>query len=102
MNSEMAVAASSCNPEGPLIVHVTKLYPDSTLTYFNALGRVMSGTLRLGQDVKVLGEHYSLEDEEDMSVMTVEGLCIGESMYVFFKIVSEFFFVPLFSGFLFS
>lgn len=80
MNCEMAVAATKCDSNGPLIVHVTKLYPDPTLTYFNALARVLSGTLRVGQGVKVLGEHYSLEDEEDMTVQVVEGLCIGESM----------------------
>lgn len=84
MNSEMAEAACKCDRNGPLIVHVSKLFPDSTLSYFNALGRVMSGTIRIGQTLKVLGEHYSMEDEEDMTVQTVEDLCLGEGMYVLF------------------
>lgn len=81
MNAEMAKAASSCDPSGPLIIHVTKLYPDPTLSYFNALGYVFSGTAQIGQHVKVLGEHYSLEDEEDMSIDQIQSLNIGESMY---------------------
>jgi U5 small nuclear ribonucleoprotein component len=39
----------------------------------------MSGTLRKGMDIKVLGEGYSPEDEEDMMPATVEDLWINEA-----------------------
>jgi U5 small nuclear ribonucleoprotein component len=39
----------------------------------------MSGTLRKGQEIKVLGEGYSPEDEEDMLKTTVEDIWIGEA-----------------------
>lgn len=84
MNCDMAIAASKCSSSGPLIVHVAKLYPDATVSYFNALGKVLSGTLQAGQNVKVLGEHYSLEDEEDMTLQVVEALSLGEAMYAYF------------------
>ena len=35
---------------------------------FYAYGRVVSGTLKQGQEVKVLGEAYTLEEEEDIAV----------------------------------
>lgn len=41
----------------------------------------MSGTLYAGQEVKVLGENYSLMDEEDSRVLQVGRLWIYEARY---------------------
>jgi U5 small nuclear ribonucleoprotein component len=68
-----------CDPQGPTVVHITKLYHTSDAQEFRAFGRVMSGTVRRGQVVKVLGEGYSLEDEEDMITATVDSVLIDES-----------------------
>lgn len=68
-----------CSADGPTVVHVTKLFHTSDAQSFRAFGRVMSGTVEVGQRVKVLGEGYSLEDEEDMILATVEALMIDES-----------------------
>ncbi len=70
---------NKCDAEGPTIVHVTKLFHTSDAQEFRAYGRVMSGTIRRGQSVKVLGEGYSVEDEEDMVNAVVEALLIDES-----------------------
>ncbi|KAJ3569331.1 hypothetical protein NP233_g5114 [Leucocoprinus birnbaumii] len=79
--SELAISMKSCDPEGPVMVHVTKLYHTTDAQSFRAFGRVMSGTLRKGADVKVLGEEYSPEDEEDMLKATVEELWMPEARY---------------------
>jgi U5 small nuclear ribonucleoprotein component len=71
-----------CDAEGPTVVHITKLYNTSDAQEFRAFGRVMSGTVRRGQVVKVLGEGYSLEDEEDMSTAVVDSVLIDESRWV--------------------
>jgi U5 small nuclear ribonucleoprotein component len=68
-----------CSADGPTVVHVTKLFHTSDAQSFRAFGRVMSGTVEVGQRVKVLGEGYSLEDEEDMAMATVEALMLDES-----------------------
>lgn len=78
-DSPLAQAISKCDPLGPLVVHVTKLYPDLSLNFFNAFGRVFSGTLAQGMSVKVMGEHYSLEDEEDMTIQDVQGLFVCQT-----------------------
>jgi len=70
-----------CNPEGPLLCQVTKMYPSQDATVFHALTRVYSGTLYSGQEVKVLGESFTLEDEEDSRVHTVSRLWIHNSRY---------------------
>lgn len=72
-------ALLSCDASGPTIVHVAKLYHTSDAQSFRAFGRVMSGSVEVGQRVKVLGEGYSLEDEEDLAMATVEALMIDES-----------------------
>ena len=71
-----------CDAQGPTVVHITKLFHTSDAQEFRAFGRVMSGTVRRGQSVKVLGEGYSLEDEEDMVSAVVEAVLIDESRSV--------------------
>ena len=105
----------SHTPQGPLMLHITKLYPSPDATIFHAFGRVLSGTgtscgqlftscvcclqtvcivyklcllfiicifcsylilsdrmnvphtriVYKDQQIRILGENYSLEDEED-------------------------------------
>ena len=64
------------------MVQIAKLYHTTDAQSFRAFGRVMSGTLRKGMDIKVLGEGYSPEDEEDMMQATVEDIWVSEARYV--------------------
>lgn len=57
------------------------MYPSADASEFRAFGRVLSGTVQVGQDVKVLGEGYSPDDEEDMVVQRVEGVYVGNARY---------------------
>ncbi|KAF9898863.1 U5 small nuclear ribonucleoprotein component [Lobosporangium transversale] len=81
VDDEAAVAMKACNPNGPLMIHITKLYNSADGERFEAFGRVMSGTVRTGQRVRVLGEGYTVDDDEDMTVQTVESVSIFESRY---------------------
>ncbi|KAG5225998.1 U5 small nuclear ribonucleoprotein component [Salix suchowensis] len=74
-------AMVDCDPAGPLMVNVTKLYPKSDCSSFDAFGRVISGKIMTGQSVKVLGEGYSPEDEEDMTVKEVTKLWVYQARY---------------------
>lgn len=69
----------ACDPDGPVMVQVAKLYHTTDAQSFRAFGRVVSGTLKKGLEVKVLGEGYSPEDEEDMVKATVEDLWISQA-----------------------
>jgi U5 small nuclear ribonucleoprotein component len=79
LNTDLADSMLKCDADGPTMVQITKLYHTSDGQEFRAFGRVMSGTVRRGQSVKVLGEGYSLEDEEDMAMQVVEAVMIDES-----------------------
>ncbi|KPI95365.1 PREDICTED: 116 kDa U5 small nuclear ribonucleoprotein component [Papilio xuthus] len=70
-----------CDQSGPLVAHTTKMYPTDDCTFFLVLARIMSGTLYAGQAVRVLGENYSAQDEEDSRLMNVGRLWIYEARY---------------------
>jgi len=71
----------ACDQEGRLMVHTTKQYPTEDTTCFHVLGRVMSGTLYAGQEVRLLGENYTVFDEEDSRNLRVGRLWIYEARY---------------------
>ncbi|KAI9496059.1 P-loop containing nucleoside triphosphate hydrolase protein [Zychaea mexicana] len=81
LDTEIAEAMEKCDPEGPLVIHVTKLFDNESATGFDAFGRVFSGTVRAGQTVRVLGESYTIDDEEDMTMQKVSDAWIFESRY---------------------
>lgn len=70
-----------CNANGPLIVHACKMYPTPDRSKFDVFGKIVSGTAKKGQRVRVLGEDYSPEDDEDMSIQEVSHVWIHESRY---------------------
>ncbi|KAK4946116.1 hypothetical protein LTR66_014332, partial [Elasticomyces elasticus] len=81
LNTKTAASMQSCNQDGPLIVHITKLFSTTDAASFQCFGRVMSGTVSPGDSVRVLGEGYTLEDEEDMVTATISDVWIAESRY---------------------
>jgi U5 small nuclear ribonucleoprotein component len=81
LTSKYAQGIQQCDPNGPLIIHIVKLYNSQDVTKFDSFGRILSGSIKVGQQVRVLGEGYSPDDEEDMSIQQVESLSIFESRY---------------------
>ncbi|TFY63323.1 hypothetical protein EVJ58_g3328 [Rhodofomes roseus] len=81
MSDELVARMKACDPEAPVMVQITKLYHTTDAQSFRAFGRVISGTLRKGMDIKVLGEGYSPEDEEDMVKAVVDDIWISEARY---------------------
>jgi len=70
-----------CSARGPLVVNICKLFPSDDCSGFDALGRVLSGTVRPGERVRVLGENYSPDDEEDSTVASVSSVWIFQGRY---------------------
>lgn len=80
-DSTIYQAMEDCDASGPLMVNITKLYPKSDCSTFDAFGRVYSGEVMTGQTVRVLGEGYSPDDEEDMTVKEVTKLWVYQARY---------------------
>lgn len=71
----------NCIADGPLIISVAKLYQTTDAQEFRAFGRILSGTVKIGDRVRVLGEGFSQDDDEDSTLANVEGVWINESRY---------------------
>lgn len=72
---------SKCDPKGSLCINIIKLIYNEANGSFYSFGRVISGTIKKGEDVKILGEGYTVEEEEDMIVKTAARLWIMQSRY---------------------
>jgi len=66
---------------GYLMIHTVKNYHRPDCNAFDVFGRVLSGTLFRGDRVKILGETYSLDDDEDMTIREISNLWIYEGRY---------------------
>lgn len=75
--SDTAKAMRACRSDGPLMINVVKLFNTPDGTKFVALGRIYSGTVVKGQSVRVLGEGFSYQDDEDMAVAEVGAISVG-------------------------
>ncbi|KAK7545544.1 elongation factor 2 [Phyllosticta paracitricarpa] len=81
LDTETAESLKKCDQDGPLVVHVTKLFNTTDAKTFHSFGRVLSGIAKPGDQVRVLGEGYTIEDEEDMVTATISDVWIAESRY---------------------
>ncbi|KAK4128663.1 P-loop containing nucleoside triphosphate hydrolase protein [Parathielavia appendiculata] len=81
LDTEVAESMKKCDQNGPLVMYVTKLFNTVDAKNFYSFGRVMSGIARPGTEVRVLGEGYSIDDEEDMVMARVADVLIAETRY---------------------
>ena len=79
--TKTAESIAKCDQDGPLVVQITKLFNTPDAEHFYSFGRVLSGIAKAGQQVRVLGEGYTIDDEEDMSISTISDTWIAESRY---------------------
>ncbi|OQO00382.1 hypothetical protein B0A48_13730 [Cryoendolithus antarcticus] len=81
LDSQTAESMLKVDAEGPLVVQITKLFNTSDARSFNSFGRIMSGTARPGMTVRVLGEDYTLDNEEDMAMAIISDVSTCNSRY---------------------
>ncbi|EXJ57009.1 elongation factor 2 [Cladophialophora yegresii CBS 114405] len=81
LDSKVGEAMTKCDSDGPLVVEVTKLFSSVDAKTFHAFGRILSGTASSDQVVRVLGESYSVEDEEDSTMSTITATHLACSRY---------------------
>merc|ERR1719408_643398 len=59
MDDEPATAIKKCDPEGPLMMYISKMVPTNDKGRFYAFGRVFSGTVKTGQKVRIQSPFYT-------------------------------------------
>ncbi|CAM0958534.1 unnamed protein product [Alopecurus aequalis] len=83
LDDSYAQAIRSCDPEGPLMLYVSKMIPSAEVGRFFAFGRVFSGRIATGMNVRIMGPSYVPGMKNDLHVTTVHGTSIwmGRSQY---------------------
>ncbi|KAJ0964776.1 hypothetical protein J5N97_025914 [Dioscorea zingiberensis] len=67
-----ANAIRNCDPEGPLMLYVSKMIPASDKGRFFAFGRVFSGKVSTGLKVRIMGPNYVPGQKKDLYVKSVQ------------------------------
>ena len=71
-DDECATAIKNCDPNGPLMLYVSKMIPSQDKGRFYAFGRVFSGTVSSGQNVRIMGLNYQPGTKEDLHVTKIQ------------------------------
>ena len=66
LDDECAIAIRKCDPNGPLMMFVSKMVPTADASRFFAFGRVFSGAVRTNQTVRVYGPDYTHGSKIDL------------------------------------
>ena len=65
-------AMKNCDSSGPLMMYVSKMVPTSDKGRFYAFGRIFSGTIAMGQKVRIMGPNYQPGSNTDLVEKTVQ------------------------------
>jgi elongation factor 2 len=72
LDDECAVAIRNCDPNGPLMMYVSKMVPTSDKGRFYAFGCVFAGTIKTGLKVRIMGPNYIPGKKEDLFVKNIQ------------------------------
>ncbi|XP_002157788.1 translation elongation factor 2 [Hydra vulgaris] len=71
-DDEAFLGIKNCDPNGPLMMYVSKMVPSSDKGRFYAFGRVFSGKCATGQKVRIMGPNYVPGKKEDLYNKTIQ------------------------------
>merc|ERR1739836_253433 len=67
-----AMAMKSCNPDGPLMMYISKMVPTSDKGRFYAFGRVFAGKIATGLKARIMGPNYVPGKKEDLNEKSIQ------------------------------
>lgn len=81
-DDEAAIAVKNCDPNGPLMMYVSKMVPTSDKGRFYAFGRVFSGKVATGMKARIMGPNYTPGKKEDLYEKAIQRTILMMGRYV--------------------
>merc|ERR1712218_636953 len=68
----VAVAMKNCDPNGPLMMYISKMVPTSDKGRFYAFGRVFAGKIATGMKARIMGPNFVPGKKEDLYEKSIQ------------------------------
>jgi len=81
-DDEAAVAMKTCDPNGPLMMYISKMVPTSDKGRFYAFGRVFSGKIATGLKCRIMGPNYLPGKKEDFNEKSIQRTILMMGRYI--------------------
>jgi len=82
LDDKCAMGIKNCDPDGPLMLYVSKMVPTNDKGRFYAFGRIFSGTVRTGMKARIMGPNYVPGKKEDLFVKNIQRTVLMMGRYV--------------------
>ncbi|KAL4227326.1 Elongation factor 2 [Mactra antiquata] len=82
LDDPCAVGTKNCDPQGELMMYISKMVPTSDKGRFYAFGRVFSGTVATGQKVRIMGPNYKPGKKEDLFEKSIQRTILMMGRYI--------------------
>jgi len=77
-----AIAMKTCDPNGPLMMYISKMVPTSDRGRFYAFGRVFSGKIGTGQKVRIMGPNFVPGKKDDLYEKSIQRTILMMGRYI--------------------
>merc|ERR1712133_328117 len=77
-----AVAMRNCDPEGPLMMYISKMVPTSDKGRFYAFGRVFSGKVGTGMKCRIMGPNFVFGKKDDLCEKSIQRTILMMGRYI--------------------
>merc|ERR1712198_351026 len=82
-NDDIAAnAMKTCNPNGPLMMYISKMVPTSDKGRFYAFGRVFSGKIATGLKCRIMGPNFVPGKKEDLNEKSIQRTVLMMGRYI--------------------
>ncbi|XP_065060092.1 elongation factor 2-like [Rhopilema esculentum] len=72
LDDEAALGIKNCNPDGPLMMYISKMVPTADRGRFFAFGRVFSGKVATGMKARIMGPNYVPGKKDDLYLKSIQ------------------------------
>jgi elongation factor 2 len=81
-DDESAIAMKTCDPNGPLMMYISKMVPTSDKGRFYAFGRVFSGKVATGMKCRIQGPNFTPGKKDDLYEKNIQRTVLMMGRYV--------------------